>query len=172
MSRPWTESEIQLLGTQPDADVGRIIGRPGKAVWAKRRALGIAAPPLLVRYWTEAEDEVVRCRPVAEAARLLKRTAMAVRIRRRKLGLSRNAGLNPTLLNHEEAQRRIEVPRYDSKELEEKVRFVGGPYAPPLVPLGSRLKCDVQKRSLSTTTFDCRMASSRVKVRPASGGVA
>lgn len=142
MSRPWTDTEIQLLGTKPDAEVGRLIGRPGKAVWAKRRALGIATPPLLVRYWTEGEDEVVRCRSVSEAAKVLKRTEMAVRIRRRKLGLSQNAGLNPTLLSPEEARKRIEVPRYDSEEQEEKVRFVGGPYAPPLVPLGSRLKCD------------------------------
>lgn len=44
MSRSWTDAEIQLLGTKPDADVGRLIGRPGKAVWAKRRALGMSEP--------------------------------------------------------------------------------------------------------------------------------
>lgn len=74
MSRPWTDAELQLLGTQPDADVGRLIGRPGKAVWAKRRALGVADPPSLVRHWTEAEDEVVRSQTLAEAAKLLGRT--------------------------------------------------------------------------------------------------
>ena len=36
MSRPWTDAEIQLAGTKPEAEVGRLIGRPGKAVWAKR----------------------------------------------------------------------------------------------------------------------------------------
>src|ERR1041385_5044793 len=55
--RPWTEEEIRLPGTHPDYEVGRMIGRPGKAVWAKRQALGIAAPPILVRHWTEAEDQ-------------------------------------------------------------------------------------------------------------------
>jgi hypothetical protein len=64
MGRPWTESEIQLLGTKPGADVGRLIGRPGKAVWAKRRALGIADPPSLVRPWTDEEDQIVLSRRV------------------------------------------------------------------------------------------------------------
>ena len=56
------------MGTKPDAEVGRLTGRPGKVVWAKRRALGIADAPSLVRSWTEDEDKVVvSCSP-AEAA--------------------------------------------------------------------------------------------------------
>jgi len=84
MSRPWTEAEIQLLGTKPDAEVGRLIGRPGKAVWAKRHALGIDDPPSLVRRWSEEEDKVALSRPVAEVAAALKRTVEAVKIRRAK----------------------------------------------------------------------------------------
>jgi hypothetical protein len=141
MSRPWTNEEVRLLGTQPDAEVGRLIGRPGKAVWAKRKALGIADPPSLVRHWTNDEDRLVLSQPAGDAARSLHRTVVAIRIRKRKLLRACKPGAAPRLLGLAEAGLRIEVPRYDSKEQEELVRFVGGPYAPPLVAVGGWLKC-------------------------------
>jgi len=45
---------------------------------------------------------------------------------------------------HDEARERIEVSQYESKEQEELVRFVGGPYEPPFVPIGGWLKCKVR----------------------------
>jgi hypothetical protein len=146
MGRPWTEPEIRLLGTKPDYELGRLIGRPGKSVWAKRAALGIAAPTTLVRRWTEAEDMMVLSKPPSESARILNRTEEAVRIRRTKLRKKLSPTVAIELLKPEEARLRLEVPRYDSAEQEEKVRFVGGPYAPPIVPLGGWLKCDVRGR--------------------------
>jgi hypothetical protein len=144
MSGPWTDAEIQLLGTKPDADVGRLIGRPGKAVWAKRRALGISDPPSLVRSWTEEEDKVVLSLPVPEAAKSINRTVVAVKIRRAKL-LRRLGPEKPQrLLTLEEAKLQIEVPKYDSKEQEEKCRLVDGPYAPPLIAIGGWLKCELR----------------------------
>ena len=142
--RPWTEAEIQLLGTKPDADVGRLIGRPGKAVWAKRRALGIADPPSLVRPWTEEENKVVLSHSVGEAAKILNRSVMAVRIRRRKLMRTLSPENAPQLLSLEEVQRRTIVPQYDSKEQEERVRLVDGPYAPPLIAIGGWLQCELR----------------------------
>jgi len=144
MSGPWTDAEIRLLGTKPDYEVGRLIGRPGKAVWAKRQSLGIAAVPPVVRPWLPTEDEVIRSNSVAPAAKILNRTEVAVRIRRRKLGLRQKSAPDPKLLSFEQAQRRIEISRYESKTQEEKVRFVGGPYAPPLIPIGGRLKCELR----------------------------
>jgi hypothetical protein len=141
MSRPWTDAELRLLGTQPDADVGRLIGRPYQAVWAKRKAAGVPGAPPLVRRWANEEDRVVLSQPVAEAARLLGRTLEAIRIRRAKLRRANRTEPPPRLLNLEEARLRIEVARYDSKAQEERVRFVGGPYAPPLVPVGGTLQC-------------------------------
>src|ERR1035437_5452211 len=107
MSGPWTDAEIRLLGTKPDYEVGRQIGRPGKAVWAKSQSLGIAATPPLVRPWLPTEDEVIRSISVAAAAKILNRTELAVRIRRRKLGLRQKSGPEPRLLSCEEAQHRI-----------------------------------------------------------------
>ncbi len=43
MGRSWIKAEIHLLGTKPDTEVGRLLGPPGKAGWAKRQAPGIAA---------------------------------------------------------------------------------------------------------------------------------
>lgn len=110
MRGPWTDAEIRLLGTKPDFEVGRLIGRPGKAVWAKRRSLGIAATPLM-RPWLPTEDEVIRSNSVAAAAKMLNRAEVAVRIRRRKLGLRQKPAPDPKLLSFEQAQRKIEVSR-------------------------------------------------------------
>ena len=143
MSKPWTEAEIKLLGTKPDFELGRELGRPGKTVWAKRRALGIAASPV-VRYWTEAEDGIIRSQSVSEAAKILNRTEMAVRIRRRKLGLETQGSPKPHLLTTEEARHRIEVGRYDTLEQEEKFKLISGPYSPPVVPIGGHLKCELR----------------------------
>src|SRR3954465_3017542 len=109
MARPWTEEEIRLLGTKPDYEVGRIIGRPGKSVWAKRKSLGVADPPGMVQSWTEEEDEIVRSHAAKEGAQMLGRTMVAVQIRRRRLGLFSKPA--PALLSMEEARKRIEVPR-------------------------------------------------------------
>jgi hypothetical protein len=144
MRRPWTDAEIQLLGTKPDAEVGRLTGRPGKMVWAKRRALGIADAPSLIRSWTEDEDKVVLSLPVAEAAQALNRTVVAVKIRRAKLLRKLSPETTPRLLTLEEAKLQIEVPKYDSKEQEEKFRLVDGPYAPPLLAIGGWLKCELR----------------------------
>lgn len=144
MRREWTPEELQVLGTKPDADVGRIIGRPGKQVWAKRKALGIPAPPSLVRLWTKEEDQIVLTRSIAEAARILARTQVAVKIRRVKLHRRLNPDEGPKLLTLEEVMRRIEVSRYASKEQEETVRLVDGPYIPPILGIGAWLKCELR----------------------------
>src|SRR6185295_9778239 len=50
----------------------------------------------------------------------------------------------PKLLTLEEAKLRIAVPKYDSREQEEKFRLVDGPYAPPLTAIGGWLKCELR----------------------------
>src|SRR5437867_5942660 len=80
--RPWTEQELALLGTRPDAEVAELTGRIFGTVWQKRRALGIAQPPLQFRKWTPAENKLVGTAPDAEIARQLGRTESAVKSRR------------------------------------------------------------------------------------------
>lgn len=143
MKRDWTPEEIKLLGTQADADIGRIIGRDGRHVWQKRKALGIPDPPSLVRHWTEEEDQIALIKTPQEAASLLGRTPLAVKIRRGKL-VRQLTGEGPQLLSLEEVKKRLEVSRYESKEQEEIVRFVDGPYLPPIVGIGGWLKCELR----------------------------
>jgi hypothetical protein len=38
----WTEGEVALLGTAPDAQVAALLGRTEEGVAGKRRKLGIA----------------------------------------------------------------------------------------------------------------------------------
>ena len=80
--RPWTDKELALLGTRPDAEVAELTGRTFGTVWQKRRALGIAQPALQFRRWTPAEDKLVGTGPDAEIARQLDRTESAVKSRR------------------------------------------------------------------------------------------
>src|SRR5437762_12485795 len=80
--RPWTEQELALLGTHPDAEAAELTGRTFGTVWQKRRALGIAQPALQFRKWTPAEDKLVGSAPDAEIAHQLGRTESAVKSRR------------------------------------------------------------------------------------------
>lgn len=146
MKRDWTESEIQALGSMPDFELGRKIGRPAVAVWAKRRSLGIPDPTPAAREWTEAEDQEVLSLPVGEAARSLSRTVVAVTSRRRELRRKLAPEGTVKLLTLEEVNQRLTVSPYDSKTQEERVRFVGGPYSPPLVEQGGWLRCEIKGR--------------------------
>jgi hypothetical protein len=40
----WTEEELALLGTAPDEEIARQIGRTERSVYLKRWKLGIASP--------------------------------------------------------------------------------------------------------------------------------
>jgi hypothetical protein len=40
----WTEEEVVLLGTAPDAEIARRIGRTKTAVYVKRWSMGITSP--------------------------------------------------------------------------------------------------------------------------------
>lgn len=144
MSRPWTPEEIGLLGTMPDYDLARRLGRLGKAVWAKRTALGIQAPPPLHPPWTKEADEVVLAKSINEASRFLNRTPAAISHRKSRLLRLRGLQRSPKPLTCEQAKAQFQVSRYESAAQEEKVRFVGGPYEPPWVPMGGWLKCELR----------------------------
>jgi hypothetical protein len=140
----WSKADLKLLGRKSDSEVARLTGRPYKQVWATRKRLGIPQTHRLVRNWTAAEDRVVEAKPVKEAARILGRTEIAVIIRRRKV---RPKVPRIKLLTEQEALSRVRVPRYESKEHENLVKFVGGPYRPPKLPRGGFLKCAVRGKT-------------------------
>ena len=141
MKRPWTQAEIQALGTKPDADVGRLIGRPGKAVWAKRKALSIPDPPSLVRAWNESEDKIVLSRAIPEAAKFLDRTVMAVRIRRRKLirNLSPGDAAFDPLSPLPERPIRVEARQFPENFLDGFCNRDSPPWTARLAPIANRL---------------------------------
>lgn len=140
----WPNRDLQLLGTVPDSAVAKLSGRRTKSVWAKRKALGIPAYVEPVQPWTAKEDQLVLSLPLLAAARALGRTTYQVELRRRALGRTKLRPAAETVLTLEEAKQRIEVPRYDSPEQEDRVRFVGGPYRPPYVPYGEILRCELR----------------------------
>ena len=53
----WTPREIKLLGTKPDPEIARQIGRTEDAVSLKRSKLGIEAP--LHPRWREEEIKLL-----------------------------------------------------------------------------------------------------------------
>lgn len=68
----WTAREIKLLGTRPDAELARLIGRTAEGVSLKRQKLGIEAQ--LQPGWTEDEIKLRGRLPDAEVARRVKRS--------------------------------------------------------------------------------------------------
>jgi len=89
MSKPahrlWTAKELKLIGTMPDHDLARKLGRHPRSVQSKRLALKI--PYVKPRYvwWKPHELELLRTLPEEEVARRTGRTVRAVRLKKRKL---------------------------------------------------------------------------------------
>jgi len=82
---PWTPAEIKLLGTLPDEEVARRIGRSVGAVIQRRELLHIPMQNPKLRDWTADEDELLGTGPDAEIVRRLGRTLSATSHRRVRL---------------------------------------------------------------------------------------
>ena len=80
--RPWTESEVALLGRRPDKDLATHLGRTLKAVQSKREFLRIPNRCRKVRDWTAQEIGLLRDHGDAEVGRLTGRTKAAIRYKR------------------------------------------------------------------------------------------
>jgi hypothetical protein len=75
----WTKEEVDLLGTDTDPAVARVLGLPTPIVHGKRRRLGI---PRLVQRWTEPEIDLLGTNTDREVARMLGKSIGAVRMKR------------------------------------------------------------------------------------------
>src|SRR5262249_52748135 len=74
----WKPEEVALLGTLPDEEGARRLGRSISAVSQKRRREGIPNPSPRPGSWTAAEDNAVRTLKPEEAAAATGRTLTAV----------------------------------------------------------------------------------------------
>jgi hypothetical protein len=83
--RPWTEAELSLLGTEPDSDVARRIGRPYVAVRDKRNQLNIPYQNPRYDWWKPDELALLSTLPEEEVARRTNRSVKAVRLKLWKL---------------------------------------------------------------------------------------
>jgi DNA-binding CsgD family transcriptional regulator len=84
--RPWTASDIALLGKLPDDEVARLTGRRVGAITTQRWKLGIANCNSKKRDWTAKEDSLLGKLSDKEIASRLNRSPESVRRRRRTLG--------------------------------------------------------------------------------------
>src|SRR5687767_11381059 len=80
LGNEWKPEEERLLGTAPDREVARLLGRTRVAVSYRRCVLGIA--PAEKRPWTGQEERLLGTKPDKEVARLLGRSIKSVRSRR------------------------------------------------------------------------------------------
>src|SRR5881392_3810970 len=81
----WTPREIRLLGTKPDAEVARRIGRTVEAVSLKRQVLDIGAP--LQTPWRDEEIKLLGTQPDRAVGKLIGRSLAAVQGKRLLLGI-------------------------------------------------------------------------------------
>jgi hypothetical protein len=93
----WEREENALLGTMPDKEVAKRVGRSATAVHAHRRSLGIRSyykrkPQSEPVKWTPAKDKLLGTMPDSKVARRLGCSPMAVFYRRRKLRIPRHYG--------------------------------------------------------------------------------
>jgi len=90
----WGPHEIALLGTAPDAEFARELGKAANTVGKQRIRLGV---PLFTFDWTNAEDSLLGTDTDRAIAKVLGSTEGAVRRRRWKLGIEAYCKLRPSL---------------------------------------------------------------------------
>lgn len=91
---PWSRRDEVRLGTLPDRELARQIGRSAKAVTRRRTRLGIPAFQR-TRAWTSAEDGLLGTRPDSELAKQFGRPISTVKRRRQRLGVPAFRRLRP-----------------------------------------------------------------------------
>ena len=123
----WTPREIRLLGTRPDAEVARRIGRTVEAVSLKRQASHIGAP--LQPPWTDQEIKLLGTQPDRAVGKLIGRSLVAVQGKRLLLGI-------PSWKAKTARERGPVDP--------EKVKLLYGPYGPPRTRRGRFLPCELR----------------------------
>ena len=87
-SHLYTPEEDHLLGTMPDARLGKMLGRSKNSIRKRRKRLGKSLLRPLRRDWTPDEDALLGRYSDKEVARRLKRTYGSVQSRRLNLRIT------------------------------------------------------------------------------------
>src|SRR5690348_5465623 len=90
-NRPWTDEELQLLGTLPDREFAALFGRSLQAIVVKRYVLKIpryVAPGESGRPWSTEDDALLGTDSDGKIAKQLDRTALSVTKRREYLKIA------------------------------------------------------------------------------------
>jgi len=82
---PESRAELSLIGTLPDSDVARRIGRPYATVRDKRHQLHVPYQNPRYDWWTPEELDLLSHLPQEEVARRTNRSIRAVRLNLWKL---------------------------------------------------------------------------------------
>jgi hypothetical protein len=85
--RAWTKEEIELIGTMPDHDLARKLGRHPSTVVSKRLAMKIPYRRPRYKWWKPEELKLLGQMPDAEVARRTGRPLKGVMLKRLKLGM-------------------------------------------------------------------------------------
>jgi hypothetical protein len=156
--RPWSKTELRLLGRKPDRVVAAMVRRTEKAVRERRKDLRIPQADSTLPRWTPAEEALLGTAPDEEIARKLGRTRIAVLFRRCALGIPSANAKGPRLSAKEKARlarpdptvlrelggKEISVPRSLSAEDQDRLRLLYGPYYPPRTRRGAHLFCELR----------------------------
>jgi hypothetical protein len=86
--RVWLQHELALLGTKPDAEVAKLLGRSISSVRSKRQDTAFARPEG-GKLWTQRELKLLGTKSDPAIAHLLGRSGAAVKAKRRALGIRR-----------------------------------------------------------------------------------
>ena len=101
--RVGTPEQEKLLGSAPDAEVARLLGRTERGVQLRRQMLGVQLPAARRGHWKPEEDALLGRKPDREVARLLGRPLASVQIRRHLKGIRNPAPLRKSWTPNEDA---------------------------------------------------------------------
>ena len=85
---PLDEEEIALLGTMPDEELARKLGRSVNAILSQRAASGIPNPAPRRKYWLPKEIELLGKMSDAKIAEIVGCDVECVRSKRATMGIS------------------------------------------------------------------------------------
>lgn len=143
--RPWSASELEMVGRLSDPEIARRTGHPLASVGKKRRELGFLVRPH-TKDWTPEEEKLLGTMTDDKVARLLHRNRPDVNRRRLALGIAASG----------------QHANYVSWTLAEE-RLIGTASDSAIAVKTGRSKCAVQRRRIALGLLSYREKRLRSK---------